>query len=171
MQMHKKRVIQVGLVCLLLAVTFSVGGCFSSPSTIEAEINTVLNRLEYAMLKEDIDLILWCYTNPFYVNKEGLELPYTHEGYRSWLTEFFRTVDYKLYELRDRVPYKVSSNEVRVLCNVYVAGYDGDREFHDFSDAEYILVKRLGRWKIEKIFDRTVASGSRTLSVLGLPQE
>ena len=172
--MHKKRVIQVGVICLLLAIAFSVGGCFPSRSTIEAEVYTVLNRLEYAMLSKDIDLILMCYTDPFYFYSGGQVSSITHYQLRSELTDFFknRSGYYELYELREPLPYKLGLTEAKVTCDLHIKRYSSTNGYEQASfNLEYTLVKHLGHWKIRQIVNRNPVSVSQTLSILGLPQE
>ena len=173
--MHKRRVVQVGLMCLLLAIILSVGGCIPNRSQIKAEVYAVLNRLEHAMLEGNVDLILSCYADPFYFKEYTSVQPLKifHYQYRSYLTDFFDSDGYyELYRFEKPNVYHVGSTTAGVVCDLHVIKMDyGYKKSQGTFDLDYTLVKRDGSWKIREIVSRNPVSISQTLSILGLPQE
>jgi hypothetical protein len=156
MWMDSKRVVQVALTCFLLAVAFSVGGCFPDDSAVKAEVYAVLDRLESGMLSGDVEKILSCYTDPYYYhdNAGRLVATYTHESERGQLTEFFRRACFIHYALRYRSFWYAPafSPEADVDCYLeYTRGSGDSYIFH----RKYLLVKQHGQWKIIKIVDQT----------------
>lgn len=174
--MYKKRIIQVSLVCLLLTVSVFVTGCLGGSSTTKAEVEAVLDKLGRAMLMPslDVELILSCYTDPFYFHESGSETRIEHGEYSAWLEGFFRQGGYyESYTFINANVYEVTSTVAKVICDLHIVKTDDGKTYIQKTlDLEYTLVKNrnLGQWRIEQIVNRKPVSGLQTLSVLGLPQ-
>jgi len=90
-------------VAAIMLLTMGISGCGGSkPSNPRGTPNGTLNELEKAIRREDIDAMLACYTDPYYVIVGGEATSVTHDIARIAYAIAFAAYDYSTWSLVGR---------------------------------------------------------------------
>jgi ketosteroid isomerase-like protein len=113
---RKQRIGMWIAVAAIVLLATGISGCGGSkPTNPRGTPNGTLDELEKAIRREDIDAMLACYTDPFYVIVNSDVTPVTHDIARIAYAIAFAAYDYSTWSLVGR-NVTISGSEAFASC-------------------------------------------------------